>query len=111
MLCGYARASTDGQGVDAQVRQLTEAGCTKVYREVVSGARTDSARLGRPLAALSIGDVLVAARLGRLARSTRDLLSIPAEPAIYLAGSPWRRMRPNWIAIRAPMGGPCPVPR
>src|SRR3954447_12615933 len=30
MLYGYARVSTDGQSVDAQVRQLNEAGCQKV---------------------------------------------------------------------------------
>ena len=39
MIYGYARVSTDGQSVDAQVRQLTEAGCKKVFREVASGAK------------------------------------------------------------------------
>ena len=78
MIYGYARVSTDGQSVDAQVRQLTEAGCAKVYREVASGARTERARLGRLLAELGPGDVLVEARLDRLARSTRDLLNILA---------------------------------
>ena len=41
MKYGYARVSTDGQSVDAQVRQLTKAGCKKVFREVASGAKTD----------------------------------------------------------------------
>jgi DNA invertase Pin-like site-specific DNA recombinase len=36
MKYGYARVSTDGQSVDAQVRQLTKAGCKKVFREVAS---------------------------------------------------------------------------
>ncbi len=75
MKYGYARVSTDGQSVDAQVRQLTEAGCEKVYREVVSGARTERAQLRRLLAALGPGDVLVVTRLDRLARSTRGLLN------------------------------------
>ena len=44
MKYGYARVSTDGQSVDAQVRQLTEAGCQKVFREVASGAKTDRAQ-------------------------------------------------------------------
>ena len=43
MKYGYARVSTDGQSVDAQVRQLTKAGCRKVFREVASGAKTDRA--------------------------------------------------------------------
>jgi hypothetical protein len=38
---GYARVLTDGQSVEAQVRQLTKAGCSKVFREVASGAKTD----------------------------------------------------------------------
>jgi Resolvase, N terminal domain len=33
MKYGYARVSTDGQSVEAQVRQLTKAGCRKVLRE------------------------------------------------------------------------------
>ncbi len=49
MRYGYARVSTDGQSVDAQVRQLTKAGCEKVFREVASGAKTDRAQLRRLL--------------------------------------------------------------
>ncbi len=47
MKYGYARVSTDGQSVDAHVRQLTKAGCTKVFREVASGVKTDRAQLRR----------------------------------------------------------------
>ena len=59
----YARVSTDGLSIDAQVRQLREAGCEKVCREVASGAQADRAKLGRVLAALGPGDVLVAKRV------------------------------------------------
>ncbi len=72
---GYARVSTDGQSVDAQVRQLTKAGCKKVFREVASGAQTDRVQLRRLLDQLGAGDVLIVTRLDRLARSTRDLLN------------------------------------
>jgi DNA invertase Pin-like site-specific DNA recombinase len=75
MIYGYARVSTDGQSVDAQVRQLTKAGCEKVYRETASGAKTDRLQLRRALAQLDDGDVLMVTRLDRLARSTRDLLN------------------------------------
>ncbi len=67
--------STDGQSVEAQVRQLTKAGCKKVFREVASGAKTDRAQLRRLLGQLEAGDVVTVTRLDRLARSTRDLLS------------------------------------
>src|SRR5712692_2638830 len=75
MKYGYARVSSDGQSVDAQVRQLTKAECKKVFREVASGAKTDRAQLRRLLDQLDAGDVLMVTRLDRLARSTRDLLN------------------------------------
>jgi DNA invertase Pin-like site-specific DNA recombinase len=75
MKYGYARVSSDGQSVDAQVRQLTKAGCKKVFREVASGAKTDRAQLRRLLDVIDAGDVLTVTRLDRLARSTRDLLN------------------------------------
>ena len=55
MKYGYARVSTDGQSVDAQVRQLTKAGCKKVFREVASGAKTNRAQLRRLLDQLEAG--------------------------------------------------------
>ena len=75
---GYARVSTDGQSVEAQVRQLTEAGCTKVFREVASGALGDCTQLRRLLTQLKAGNMVLVTRLDRLARSTRDLLNTPA---------------------------------
>jgi DNA invertase Pin-like site-specific DNA recombinase len=75
MKYGYARVSTDGQSLDAQVRQLTKAGCRRVFRETASRAKTDRAQLRRVIAVLEPGDVLTVTRLDRLARSTRDLLN------------------------------------
>jgi len=75
MIYGYARVSTDGQSVDAQVATLTDAGAAKIFQEKASGAKTDRAQLHRLLNALDEGDVLLITRLDRLARSTRDLLN------------------------------------
>ena len=49
MIYGYARVSTDGQSVTAQVAELTNHGAGKVFREVASGAKTDRAQLRRVL--------------------------------------------------------------
>jgi hypothetical protein len=38
---GYARVSTYGQTLDAQLEQLRGAGCTKIPREKVTGARAN----------------------------------------------------------------------
>ena len=75
MKYGYARVSTDGQSVAAQVAGLRAAGAGKVFREAASGAKTDRAQLRKAIAALQAGDVLMVTRLDRLARSTRDLLN------------------------------------
>jgi DNA invertase Pin-like site-specific DNA recombinase len=75
MIYGYARVSTDGQSVDAQVKELRAAGAEKVFRETASGAQTNRAQLARALDQLAKGDVLMVTRLYRLARSTRDLLN------------------------------------
>jgi DNA invertase Pin-like site-specific DNA recombinase len=53
---GYARVSTDGQSVDAQVRQLKIAGAEKISRETASGAKTDRTQLRRVLDQLDAGD-------------------------------------------------------
>jgi DNA invertase Pin-like site-specific DNA recombinase len=72
---GYARVSTDGQTVAAQVASLKAAGAAKVFAETASGAKTDRAELAKALRVLQSGDVLMVTRLDRLARSTRDLLN------------------------------------
>ena len=67
MIFGYARVSTDGQSVDAQVRQFRAAGAGQVFRETASGAETDRAQLRRVLGRLAAGHVLMVTRLDRLA--------------------------------------------
>jgi DNA invertase Pin-like site-specific DNA recombinase len=83
---GYARVSTDGQSVAAQLDQLTQAGAEKIFKEKVSGAVTHRQQLQRVLDALDEGDVLLVTRLDRLARSTRDLLNTLAAIAQRKAG-------------------------
>ena len=66
---GYARVSTYGQTLDAQLEQLRGAGCTKIYREKVTGAHNDRRELLRMLDHLAPGDVVTVTRIDRLARS------------------------------------------
>src|SRR4051794_8727800 len=94
MKYGYARVSTDGQSVEAQVRQLTKAGCKKVLRETASGAKADRSQLRKALDQLEAGDVLMVTRLDRLARSTRDLLNTLATVTERKAG--FRSLSDAW---------------
>jgi DNA invertase Pin-like site-specific DNA recombinase len=75
---GYARVSTYGQTLDAQLDQLRAAGCSSrnIYREKVTGARSDRRELLRMLDRLASGDVVTVTRIDRLARSTFDLFGI-----------------------------------
>ena len=102
MIYGYARVSTDGQSVDAQVKQLDQAGAEKIFREVASGAKTDRAQLRRALDQLEQGDVLLVTRLDRLARSTRDLLNTLA--AITAKGAGFRSLSDAWADSTTPHG-------
>jgi DNA invertase Pin-like site-specific DNA recombinase len=102
MIYGYARVSTDGQSVAAQVAALEAAGASKVFREVASGARTDRAQLRRVIEVLEPGDVLMVTRLDRLARSTRDLLNTLAAVAAREAG--FRSLGDAWADTTTPHG-------
>jgi DNA invertase Pin-like site-specific DNA recombinase len=94
VIVGYARVSTDGQTLDAQQSALAAAGAERVFAEKVSGVVTDRKALGRAIAALGAGDVLLVTRLDRLARSTRDLLNVL--DAIARAGAGFRSLADNW---------------
>jgi DNA invertase Pin-like site-specific DNA recombinase len=94
MIYGYARVSTDGQSLDAQVKQLRAAGAEKVFRETASGAQTDRAQLRRAIGHLAESDVLTVTRLDRLARSTRDLLNTLA--TITGKGAGFRSLNDKW---------------
>src|SRR5216684_4376915 len=102
MIYGYARVSTDGQSVEAQVAALKAAGAGKVSREVASGAQTDRAKLRQVLARLAAGDILMVTRLDRLARSTRDLLNTLA--TITDKGAGFKSLGDTWADTTTPHG-------
>ena len=99
---GYARVSTDGQTLDAQVATLMTAGAAPVFRETASGAKTDRRELAKALRALDVGDTLLVTRLDRLARSTRDLLNIL--DTIAKAGADFRSLGDVWADTTTPHG-------
>lgn len=77
---GYARVSTLSQDTEVQVQKLKEAGCSVIRTEKVSGASRDGrTELQTILDFITEGDTLVAYKLDRLGRSTRDVLNIVHE--------------------------------
>src|SRR5713226_29206 len=91
---GYARVSTEGQSLSAQLAELKAAKCHKIFQEKISGARSDRKQLTRLMAVLAKGDVLVVTRLDRLARSTRDLLNLLG--TIAEKGAGFKSLRDAW---------------
>lgn len=71
---GYARVSTAGQSLEAQMVALSE--CDKVFKEKESGAKTARVELERMLEYVREGDIVKVTKLCRLARNTKHLLEI-----------------------------------
>ena len=102
MRLGYARVSTDDQTLDRQRERLREAGCERLFEEKISGARRDRPQLARLLDQLRKDDVVVVTRLGRLARSTGNLLEIAA--AIRAKDAGLRSLAEPWADTTSPAG-------
>jgi DNA invertase Pin-like site-specific DNA recombinase len=77
MLVGYGQTSTVDQqaSIQAQERDLSAAGCDKLFIEQVS-SRGKRQQLDAALDYVRDGDTLIVTKLDRLARSVPDLLAI-----------------------------------
>ncbi len=76
MIVGYARVSTDDQTLALQLDALQAAGCEKVFRDTISGAKTERPGLTKALEHVRSGDMLVVWRLDRLGRSLSHLIEL-----------------------------------
>lgn len=76
MIVGYARVSTFEQILDLQINDLHKYGCKKIFKEKVSGSKSERLALNECLESLQEGDTLVVWRLDRLGRSLKDLVNI-----------------------------------
>ena len=94
MKIGYARVSTLDQKLDLQLQALRKAGCTKIFREKISGASRERPEFQRMLDQVRVGDTVVVWKLDRLARSTRDLLN--TMETIREAGGKFQSLSEPW---------------
>ena len=76
MIIGYARVSTPEQSLDLQLDALEKAGCERIYKEVVSGVRSEKKELSEALKILREGDTLIVWRLDRLGRTLKTLIEL-----------------------------------
>ena len=73
---GYARVSTQDQSLDSQIDTLKNFGCSKIFKEKVSGRKTKRSELDKCLEYLREGDTLVVYKLDRLGRTTKQLIEL-----------------------------------
>ncbi|MFD2205694.1 recombinase family protein [Kiloniella antarctica] len=74
MKIGYARASGEGQNLAQQVTALEDAGCERVFSEILPSNRVVCPALEEVLALAGPEDSLVIWRLDRLGRRTVELI-------------------------------------
>jgi len=72
---GYARAGVGDDGGRSR-RELTAAGCGRVYTDGPAGPKSSRPQLAACLGALRPGDTLVVASLDQLGRSSRELFAL-----------------------------------
>lgn len=79
MIVGYARTSTWDQkaGLEAQLQELQDAGCEKIFQEQVSSVDIKAReKLAEALEYIREGDVIAVTKLDRLARSMAHLTEL-----------------------------------
>lgn len=79
MLIGYARVSTEDQNLSLQLEALENAHCERIFKDKISGARTDRKGLEDALSHLRTGDTLVVWKLDRLGRTVKQLVDLIAD--------------------------------
>ena len=76
MLVGYVRVSTEEQNEARQLVSLEERKVDKIFIDKKSGKNADRDGLKSMLAYVREGDTVITESISRIARSTKDLLTI-----------------------------------
>lgn len=76
---GYARVSSIGQNLDAQLDALQQAGCDKIFTDKMTGSRMNRPGWDELMGQIRAGDTLVVTELSRMTRSLLNLLETTKE--------------------------------
>jgi|SRR5690625_500764 len=76
MKYGYARISTLGQDLRAQIETLKKEGCDKIFTEKFTGTKIDRKEFNLLLKIIKEGDTLVVTKLDRFARSVKGGIEV-----------------------------------
>jgi len=76
MKIGYIRVSTEEQNEARQVEALKAQGVERVFMDKISGKNTERPQFQEMMSFCREGDAVITESISRIARNTRDLLSI-----------------------------------
>ncbi|MBO5322563.1 MAG: recombinase family protein [Oscillospiraceae bacterium] len=76
MRVGYVRCSTLEQNEARQLKMMEEQKAERVFVDKASGKNTDRKEFKEMMAFVRVGDTLIVESISRIARNTRDLLTI-----------------------------------
>lgn len=79
MRVAYIRCSTIEQNEARQVKMMQEQKAEKMFIDKASGKNTDRAAFKEMMSFVRSGDMVIVESISRIARNTRDLLSIVSE--------------------------------
>lgn len=79
MRVGYVRCSTIEQNEARQLKMMEDQKAEKVFTDKASGKNTDRKAFQGMMAFVRAGDVVIVESISRMARNTRDLLSVVSE--------------------------------
>lgn len=79
MRVGYVRCSTIEQNEARQLKMMEEQKTEKLFIDKASGKNTDRAAFKEMMNFVRAGDVVIVESISRIARNTRDLLSIVSD--------------------------------
>ena len=79
MRVGYVRCSTIEQNEARQLKMMEEQRAEKLFIDKASGKNTDRKAFKEMMAFVRAGDMVIVESISRIARNTRDLLSIVSE--------------------------------
>ena len=79
MRVGYVRCSTADQTEARQLKMMEEQKAEKIFTDKASGRNTERENFKAMMAFVRAGDTVIVESISRIARNTRDLLSIISE--------------------------------
>lgn len=79
MRVGYVRCSTIEQNEARQLKMMKEQNAEKIFTDKASGKNTDRKAFKEMMSFVRSGDIVIVESISRIARNTRDLLSIISE--------------------------------